>query len=141
MSAFAYTGTDPRVNKVFNKAMSQQSTLLMTRILETYKGFEGIETLVDVGGGIGASLKMIVSKYPSIKGINFDLRHVIQHAPSHPGTYSITILEFKLFFELVAMFSLFPCVFSWVMRIKLEQVWSTLVVTCLLAYREAMQFL
>ncbi|KAM4105989.1 hypothetical protein ACJW30_04G029600 [Castanea mollissima] len=28
---------------------------------------------------------MIISKYPSVKGINFDLPQVIQHAPSYPG--------------------------------------------------------
>ncbi|XP_070677064.1 caffeic acid 3-O-methyltransferase-like [Malus domestica] len=28
---------------------------------------------------------MIVSKYPSIKGINFDLPHVIEDAPQYPG--------------------------------------------------------
>ncbi|KAL6500985.1 Caffeic acid 3-O-methyltransferase [Orobanche hederae] len=85
MSAFEYPATDPRFNKVFNEGMSQQSTLLMKKILDVYKGFEGLESLVDVGGGIGASLKMILTKYPSIKGINFDLPHVIQDAPSYSG--------------------------------------------------------
>ncbi|KAF7820061.1 isoliquiritigenin 2'-O-methyltransferase-like [Senna tora] len=28
---------------------------------------------------------MITSKYPSIKGINFDLPQVVHHAPSYPG--------------------------------------------------------
>ncbi|KAK9026124.1 hypothetical protein V6N11_038970 [Hibiscus sabdariffa] len=65
--------------------MSGHSTITMKKILETYDGFEGIKTLVDVGGGIGASLHAIVSKYPSIKGINFDLPHVINNAPSYPG--------------------------------------------------------
>lgn len=85
MSAFEYHGTDPRFNKVFNNGMSNHSTITMKKILETYKGFEGLTSLVDVGGGIGATLKMIVSKYPNLKGINFDLPHVIDDAPSHPG--------------------------------------------------------
>ncbi|EFH40566.1 O-methyltransferase 1 [Arabidopsis lyrata subsp. lyrata] len=85
MSAFEYHGTDPRFNKVFNNGMSNHSTITMKKILETYKGFEGLTSLVDVGGGIGATLKMIVSKYPNLKGINFDLPHVIEDAPSHPG--------------------------------------------------------
>ncbi|KAK6129368.1 hypothetical protein DH2020_036884 [Rehmannia glutinosa] len=90
MSAFEYPAKDPRFNKVFNEGMSNQSTLLMKKILDVYKGFEGLKSLVDVGGGIGASLKMILSKYPSIKGINFDLPHVIQDAPSHPGMEHIS---------------------------------------------------
>jgi len=57
----------------------------MKKILETYKGFEGLETVVDVGGGTGAVLSMIVAKYPSMKGINFDLPHVIEDAPPLPG--------------------------------------------------------
>ncbi|KAK8586036.1 hypothetical protein V6N13_130562 [Hibiscus sabdariffa] len=85
MTAFEYHGKDPRFNKVFNRGMSDHSTITMKKILETYDGFEGIKTLVDVGGGVGATLSMIVSKYPTIKGINFDLPHVIEDAPSYPG--------------------------------------------------------
>ncbi|CAN1251159.1 Caffeic acid 3-O-methyltransferase [Linum perenne] len=73
MSAFEYHGTDPRFNKVFNKGMSDHSTITMKKILETYTG------------GTGAVLSMILSKHPSIKGINFDLPHVIEDAPALPG--------------------------------------------------------
>ncbi|XP_057462397.1 caffeic acid 3-O-methyltransferase-like [Actinidia eriantha] len=85
MSGYEYHGTDPRFKKMFNQGMSNHSTFTMKKILETYHGFEGLTTLVDVGGGIGASLNMIVSKYPSVKGINFDLPHVIVDAPTYPG--------------------------------------------------------
>ncbi|KAK4431250.1 Caffeic acid 3-O-methyltransferase 1 [Sesamum alatum] len=85
MTAFDYHGTDPRFNKVFNQGMSNHSTIIMKKILEIYDGFEGLKTVVDVGGGTGATLNMIVSKHPSIKGINFDLPHVIEDAPSYPG--------------------------------------------------------
>lgn len=91
MTAFEYHGTDPRFNKVFNQGMSNHSTITMKKILETYKGFDGLKTVVDVGGGTGATLNMIVSKYPSIKGINFDLPHVIEDAPSYPGIIYIYI--------------------------------------------------
>ncbi|XP_019245640.1 PREDICTED: LOW QUALITY PROTEIN: caffeic acid 3-O-methyltransferase-like [Nicotiana attenuata] len=85
MTAFEYHGTDPRFNKVFNRGMSDHSTMSMKKILEDYKGFEGLNSIVDVGGGTGATVNMIVSKYPSIKGINFDLPHVIGDAPAYPG--------------------------------------------------------
>ncbi|KAK3230252.1 hypothetical protein Dsin_002133 [Dipteronia sinensis] len=85
MTAFDYHGTDPRFNKVFNNGMSSHSTITMKKILETYKGFEGLKSIVDVGGGTGATVNEIVSIYPSIKGINFDLPHVIEDAPSYPG--------------------------------------------------------
>ncbi|KAK3042829.1 hypothetical protein RJ639_001102 [Escallonia herrerae] len=85
MTAFDYHGTDPRFNKVFNLGMSNHSTMTMKKILETYDGFQGLTSVVDVGGGTGATLNMIVSKYPTIKGINFDLPHVIEDAPTYPG--------------------------------------------------------
>ncbi|XP_068330048.1 caffeic acid 3-O-methyltransferase-like [Pyrus communis] len=85
MTTFEYHGTDLRFNKVFNRAMANHSSIAMKKLLETYKGFEGLTSVVDVGGGIGSVIHMIVSKYPSIKGINFDLPHVIKDAPQYPG--------------------------------------------------------
>ncbi|KAK4567260.1 hypothetical protein RGQ29_003176 [Quercus rubra] len=76
---------DASLNNLFNKAMADLSGIHMKKILEKYEGFEGVSLLVDVAGGTGASLNMVISKYPSIKGINFDLPQVIQHAPSYPG--------------------------------------------------------
>ncbi|XP_038715097.1 caffeic acid 3-O-methyltransferase 2-like, partial [Tripterygium wilfordii] len=38
-----------------------------------------------IGGGLGVTLSLITSKYPSIVGINFDLPDVVQHVPSYPG--------------------------------------------------------
>ncbi|KAG7994849.1 hypothetical protein I3843_01G079500 [Carya illinoinensis] len=85
MNAFEYLGMDPRFNKVFNTAMLNHTTMLVKKILECYKGFEPLKQLVDVGGGLGGALNLITSKYPHIKGINFDLPHVVQQAPSYPG--------------------------------------------------------
>lgn len=85
MTAFEYPETDERFNRVFNQAMSNHTTLILKKILDVYKGFEGINVLVDVGGGIGVTLNLITTKYPHIKGINFDLPHVLADAPSYPG--------------------------------------------------------
>ncbi|XP_048334685.2 cathecol O-methyltransferase 1 [Ziziphus jujuba] len=85
MHAFEYPGVDPRFNQVFNTAMHNFTAIITKKMLEVYKGFEHIKQLVDVGGGLGVTLKNITSTYPHIKGINFDLPHVIKHAPSYPG--------------------------------------------------------
>ncbi|GAB2290819.1 hypothetical protein Dimus_025086 [Dionaea muscipula] len=85
MSLFQYMNKDPTFNKIFNAAMADFTIITMKKILDTYKGFEGLTSLVDVGGGTGASLNMIVSKFPSIKGVNFDLPYVVKHAPAYPG--------------------------------------------------------
>ncbi|RWR86531.1 caffeic acid 3-O-methyltransferase 1 [Cinnamomum micranthum f. kanehirae] len=85
MSVFEYLTTDPRFNNVFNKGMLNPTTIVMKKILETYKGFEGLNEVVDVGGGVGATLHIIISKYPHIKGINYDLPHVIAEAAAFKG--------------------------------------------------------
>ncbi|MBA0819889.1 hypothetical protein Gohar_022112 [Gossypium harknessii] len=87
MHAFEYPGKDLRFNHVFNTAMMNHTTLVMNNILDAYKGFVQHlnQVIVDVGGGLGVSLRFITSKYPSVKGIIFDLPHVIQHAPPIPG--------------------------------------------------------
>ncbi|KAB2097883.1 hypothetical protein ERO13_A01G189400v2 [Gossypium hirsutum] len=85
MTAFEYPGTDQRFNRVFNQAMSNHTALIMRKIVDVYKGFDGLKVLVDVGGGIGVALSFITSKYPQIKGINFDLPHVLADAPTYSG--------------------------------------------------------
>lgn len=85
MNAFEYPAVNPRFNDVLNLAMFNHTSIVMKKILQSYKDFENINRLVDVGGGLGHSLKIILSKYPNLKGINFDLPHVIKHGFSHPG--------------------------------------------------------
>ncbi|XP_015931738.2 caffeic acid 3-O-methyltransferase 1-like [Arachis duranensis] len=89
MNVFEYANIDPRFNEVFNKAMLTSSTISMKRILDVYKGFDHINKLVDVGGGLGATLNLITSKYPNIQGVNFDLPHVIENAPIYAGVEHI----------------------------------------------------
>ncbi|XP_024042861.1 anthranilate N-methyltransferase [Citrus clementina] len=84
-NAFEHPRLDTRFNEVFNTAMYNLSTLVIQKILEAYNGFKHIKQLVDVGGSLGNTLKAITTKYSHVKGINFDLPHVIQHAPGYPG--------------------------------------------------------
>ncbi|PKI36251.1 hypothetical protein CRG98_043363 [Punica granatum] len=90
MSMFEYMDNNPTYNTIFNKAMVAISTIIMKKILEVYNGFEGLDSLVDVAGGIVKCLSMVVSKHLSIKGINLDLPHVIKEALSYPATFYIT---------------------------------------------------
>ncbi|XP_045826888.1 isoliquiritigenin 2'-O-methyltransferase-like [Trifolium pratense] len=85
VTKYEYMGKDEKMNQIFNKSMVDICAIEMKRMLEIYTGFEGISTLVDVGGGSGQNLKMIISKYPLIKGINFDLPHVIENAQPLSG--------------------------------------------------------
>jgi ubiquinone/menaquinone biosynthesis C-methylase UbiE len=45
-------------------------------MLDAYD-FSGIETLADVGGGNGSLLVAVLQKYPKLKGILYDLGHVV----------------------------------------------------------------
>ncbi|CAK7349873.1 unnamed protein product [Dovyalis caffra] len=85
MHVFEYSQVDSNFSKLFNTGMINHTTIVIKKLLETYKGLEGIKQLVDVGGGLGVTLDLITSKYPNIKGINFDLPRVIQNAPPFPG--------------------------------------------------------
>ncbi|KAH0456882.1 hypothetical protein IEQ34_014789 [Dendrobium chrysotoxum] len=95
MTAFEYLGKDPRLNKVFNDGMSGHSSIITNKLLEIYEGFDGLGSLVDVGGGIGETLGKITTKYTGIRGINFDLPHVISEAPPLPGVEHVGEDMFK----------------------------------------------
>ncbi|KAH9784017.1 Flavone 3'-O-methyltransferase 1 [Citrus sinensis] len=69
MHKYDYLGVDSRFNDAYNNGMLSHTSVVMEKILESYKGFEHVKQLVDVGGGLGAALNMIISKYPHIKGI------------------------------------------------------------------------
>ncbi|CAI9108355.1 OLC1v1007928C1 [Oldenlandia corymbosa var. corymbosa] len=81
--AFDSLKKDPEFGEIFNKAMANHATLVVDGILESYKGFADLESLVDVGGGFGVTINAITNKYPNVKGINFDLPQVIEHAPKY----------------------------------------------------------
>lgn len=83
--AFEYMRGDPEFSRSFNSAVSFYSSVVTEKILERYTGFQDVRVLVDVGGGRGTTLNMIVSKYPHIRGINFDLPQVIGDAPPFDG--------------------------------------------------------
>ncbi|XP_020260885.1 caffeic acid 3-O-methyltransferase-like isoform X2 [Asparagus officinalis] len=85
MKYFECMRSDPELSRIFNNGMSCTSTLILKIAVGGYPGFKGIQKLVDVGGGTGAALQMIVSKFPQMNGINFDLPHVISHAPPIKG--------------------------------------------------------
>ncbi|KAJ4723831.1 Caffeic acid O-methyltransferase [Melia azedarach] len=86
MSAVEYVGKDAKFCEIFKGSMKDFNPLFMQRILEIYKGFGGLKSLVDVGGGDGSLLNLIISKYPAIvKAINYDLAQVIEKSPPYPG--------------------------------------------------------
>ncbi|KAK8961222.1 Tricetin 3',4',5'-O-trimethyltransferase [Platanthera guangdongensis] len=89
MPVFEYTRKDPKFNDLLSRGMGDHSSLIMKKVLDAYQGFHDINVVVDVGGGLGSTLNMIISGHTHIKGINFDLPHVISHAPPIPNVQHI----------------------------------------------------
>ena len=69
----------PDVAEEFNNAMTAMSASVMPAVLETYD-FGGIGTLADIAGGHGFVLTSILAKHKELKGILFDLDHVVKGA-------------------------------------------------------------
>ena len=84
-----YIGNDEAFGPLFYSSIKEFNIIFIDKILDSYKGFEGLKSIVDVGGGNGSILKAIISKYPTIKGINFDLPHVIEKLQPYPGIENV----------------------------------------------------
>jgi hypothetical protein len=82
---WSYASAYPDFNHLFNNAMACNARIVMKALLSKYQGFHALNSFVDVGGGTGTAVAEIVRAYPSIKGINYDLPHVVATAPHIPG--------------------------------------------------------
>ena len=80
--AFEAIFGDPEVAYDFNMAMTCFSRRIAPALLEAYD-FSGIDTLMDVAGGHGAILCEVLSRYPNMRGILFDVPNVIEEANCH----------------------------------------------------------
>ena len=79
MPVFEYFRRDTELSDVFNDAMTAFSAFVVPAALEVYD-FSGIGLLVDIAGGHGQVLTSILQKYPQMRGVLFDLDHVIAGA-------------------------------------------------------------
>ena len=80
-SMYQYLTERADLGAVFNRFMTAQSKLHNAAVVEAYD-FSGIEELIDIGGGHGATLNAILARYPHMKGVAFDLPEVVATANS-----------------------------------------------------------
>jgi hypothetical protein len=73
---------NPRSGQLFNQAMTSLSNQVNPYIASAYD-FSRFETLVDVGGGEGSTLRTILHKYPQLRGVLFDQAETIEQAREH----------------------------------------------------------
>jgi ubiquinone/menaquinone biosynthesis C-methylase UbiE len=64
---------------LFNEGMASMTRAVVSDVLAAYD-FSGISTLMDVGGGVGELMSAILKKYPSMRGVVFDLPHCAEGA-------------------------------------------------------------
>lgn len=89
MDVFEYLEKNPDKNKIYNQAMTNSSLMLSYAILSEYN-FSSANTIIDIGGGEGILLSMILNKYKKIKGIVFDLPHVVEGAKEISVQYGVS---------------------------------------------------
>jgi trans-resveratrol di-O-methyltransferase len=75
-----YTKQEPEVSRFFNDAMANDAWLVISMVIDKCKGttvFEGLESVVDVGGGTRTAAKAIADAFPDMKFTILDLPHVV----------------------------------------------------------------
>ncbi|KAL2469264.1 O-methyltransferase family protein [Forsythia ovata] len=81
-----YAEENPAHSKLIDDGMACMARITVPAILDNHPEiFEGITSLVDVGGGNGTALSILVKSCPWIRGINFDLPHVVSVCPHYDG--------------------------------------------------------
>jgi hypothetical protein len=78
---YSYLAEHPELAAIFNRFMTVQSKIQNDAIIESYD-FSWANTVVDVGGGHGATLAAVLTHYPTLKGVLVDLSEVVADAPS-----------------------------------------------------------
>ena len=76
---FEFFRDEPEEGEIFNAAMVNFTRTCIGAILEAYD-FSSIRKLVDVGGGHGSVVAAILAHYPGMRGILYDLDHVVAGA-------------------------------------------------------------
>ncbi|XP_050907587.1 probable O-methyltransferase 3 isoform X1 [Lathyrus oleraceus] len=73
-----YAAHDPIFNRLFNESMASDARLVSDLLIEKCREvFNGLESLVDVGGGTGTMAKALAKSFPQMECIVFDLPHVV----------------------------------------------------------------
>jgi O-methyltransferase domain/Dimerisation domain len=80
---FEYFKQHPEEAQVFDEAMTGLSTIDGPAVTDAY-AFDGIRSIVDVGGGHGFLLATILARNPQMRGTLYDAPHVVEGARSGP---------------------------------------------------------
>ncbi|MGB7022230.1 MAG: methyltransferase [Candidatus Acidiferrales bacterium] len=82
-STFKFFEQNPEEGRIFNDAMTGLSMIDGPAVAAAYS-FDGIHSIVDVGGGHGFLLATILERNPQMKGTLYDEPHVVEGAKNGP---------------------------------------------------------
>ena len=89
VDGWTYAQEHPAFNQTFNAAMSSIAGAVHQAIASVYD-FSGIDLLVDVGGGHGRLMSHILARFPHLRGIVYDMPHVVNGAASYLAEQGLT---------------------------------------------------
>jgi hypothetical protein len=82
---FEYLRQNPEEAQIFHDTMTALSMIDGPAVAEAYS-FDGIHSIVDVGGGHGLLLATILARNPHLRGTLYEVPHVIEGCRSGPLT-------------------------------------------------------
>ncbi|KAH9747687.1 O-methyltransferase ZRP4 [Citrus sinensis] len=89
-----YMAKNPDFNSIYNQAMASDSQLANLIVKDCQPIFQGLGSLVDVGGGTGSFARIISEAFPGIKCTVLDLPHVV---PKVPDTDNLKFIAGDMF--------------------------------------------
>jgi hypothetical protein len=81
---FRYFAEHPEESQIFNSAMMAKAQVQGPSIVAAYD-FSSFSMIADIGGGRGHLLRAILDSAPNVRGVLFDLPHVIKEAATSPS--------------------------------------------------------
>jgi hypothetical protein len=83
MPVFEFFKLHPEEARIFDDTMTELSTIDAPAVAGAY-AFDGIRSIVDVGGGHGLLLATILARNPEMRGTLYDAPHVVEGARNGP---------------------------------------------------------
>ncbi|HEY7618304.1 MAG TPA: methyltransferase [Solirubrobacteraceae bacterium] len=88
-----YRAAHPEEGAIFDRAMTDVTRRANRHLLEAYD-FGRFASVVDVGGGHGELLAALLSAHPRMRGVLFDLPHVVAGATAEAGRCEVVAGSF-----------------------------------------------
>jgi len=99
-SLFDHLDRDPEDARIYHHAVDAFTRAAARALCEAFD-FSDLDSVVDLGGGLGSVLTELVARYPKLRGVLYDRPQVIKQAGSHFAQHPRIELVSGDFFEQV----------------------------------------